>query len=426
MLEMGRLTRFWQRGIHASCRGRGQVPDGRRCDDCIRTAAPVGLPAQWGLALLLVVLGAGASFDSIPERHVVDGRWRPPLTKDLFRTEFRGILSELPPAQAAAEAVLHASATAGEDPAAQAGLLERQLAAMQELATTDRTRFRDLEGVRHYLQEVFRRCSEDWLESNGGITNQVWLVAEIESWRARERRHRVIYCTFNYDTILDQALASRFGWDPRDRPGLEGYVADQRFALLKLHGSYDWLQRTSLSARTGDWTDARHDLIALAGQYEVLDDYRLAPRGGSRSAVKDRYTANVGDYIDSDASGQQRVWTPALALPMAGTKGFVCPGSHLNVLDGAVPVLTGILAVGWRGAEQHFLDRLRSVRSNVPFLLVGPDAEATSERLRDMVPVAAQPIPMGFSEFREQELLTEFLGLTLPDPPPSTSNPTGI
>jgi hypothetical protein len=363
----------------------------------------------------MVILGAGASHDAVhPENLRTD--WQPPTTDELFGPRFRDILQAIPAAQGPAEHILTAVRRAVGS-GLKAGLLEEELVRLRDLAPVDRTKFHDVEAVRFYIQEVMDRCSHSWLDQQAGVTNQAWLVGEVEEWRAIERRKRTVYVTFNYDTILDQALAGRFSWNPRQSPGLDGYLRDERFALLKLHGSYDWGQLTGLNTSSSDWQEWRWDLIRLAGGYELRDEYRLL--SAANAPVRDRLTTNIGDLAARSPEGINCLWSPALALPMSDKTQFVCPQAHQDLLDEVVPRTTAVLAVGWRAAESHFLARLVNLPAGLPFWVVNPhSADAAIERLRGAgIRASFKSISSGFSQFRDSIALHGFLISSLSEIP---------
>jgi hypothetical protein len=373
--------------------------------------------------MLMIILGAGASFDAVSDDNL-QSSWRPPTTDGLFGLPFRGILERFTAAQGPAEEILAQSRRAtGSGP--KAGLLEAELVRLRDLAPTDRTKYRDLAALRLYIQEVMKLCSEDWLIRQAGVTNHSWLVGQLEEWRSVNRGRRTAYVTFNYDTILDQALAGRFGWNPRDSGGLDGYLRDTHFALLKLHGSYDWVQRTNLNARNwNSMIEARHDLIRLAGTYEARDEFRLL--GPYSAKVPDRLTANLDD-VSGEHDGVKFIWAPAIALPMSDKTTFVCPQDHQDLLDQLVPLTTGVLAIGWRAAEMHFLQRLSGLMPGVPVWIVSPNSAAEAGMRMKHAGIQAEIVPIAstFSGFREAGSLHSFLGSTLSEVPTGAPHVAG-
>jgi hypothetical protein len=49
-----------------------------------------------------------------------------------------------------------------------------------------------------------------------------------------------------------------------------------------------------------------------------------------------------------------------LAIPIINKQRFECPSEHLDQLKRVIGTTEKILVVGWRGAEKHFLDLIKS------------------------------------------------------------------
>jgi hypothetical protein len=346
--------------------------------------------------MLLVVLGAGASYDAIGNRSQLPAPervWAPPLTRDLFGVpNFLRILNDYPAARGLAEHVRHALAVADRPTT-----LEDELDRAEREAERDPLRRRALVAMRFYLQDLFKRCSEDWLESQAGLTNQQWLVRTIELWRA-SRDEPVLWVTFNYDTILDTAIEDHYGVDLAATAGLQAYAADSRYVLIKLHGSYNWATRTSL-APAATWQDSLRRLINEAGNYNVIGPIRHLGREAGRRV-------HVADLVELVQPGVELLSLPAIAIPLRSKDEFACPLEHVARLETLLPSVDRVLSIGWRGAEASFLERLKSIRQETMFWVVagGPTgADETIRNIRDAgVPGNFQRIHSeGFSDFRE-------------------------
>jgi hypothetical protein len=66
---------------------------------------------------------------------------------------------------------------------------------------------------------------------------------------------------------------------------------------------------------------------------------------------------------------------PAVAVPMEAKPKFECPPEQLALLRQALPHVTHILTIGWRGQDQRFVDELRSLlpKRRIMILCVGKD-----------------------------------------------------
>jgi hypothetical protein len=159
--------------------------------------------------MLMVILGAGASYDF--EMSHRDLAWRAPLTDELVNESLNTttLLNEIPD-QAASGLVAYLRRErrkSGRDSLESA--LDRLLGTSSP---------RDLLAFRMYVQDYLERVSRLGVQEVGSVTNHALLVWTIESWRAvQKNREPIAYVTFNYDTILDQALAGQYGWSPVNR-----------------------------------------------------------------------------------------------------------------------------------------------------------------------------------------------------------------
>jgi len=83
--------------------------------------------------------------------------------------------------------------------------VERELARIQEQAKTYPPAHQQLMAIRFYLQYALWKCQKRWFNHHRGITNYATLIREIDRWRF-EFNEQVSFVTFNYDTMLEQAM----------------------------------------------------------------------------------------------------------------------------------------------------------------------------------------------------------------------------
>ena len=96
---------------------------------------------------------------------------------------------------------------------------------------------------------------------------------------------------------------------------------------------------------------------------------------------------------------------PALAIPLIAKSTFECPKEHQDTLRDCIPAVSKILVIGWRGAEQHFLQLLSGLngKRKIPGLVVAGDRGQASEvivrlsRASDLITWSASE--GGFSDF---------------------------
>ena len=149
--------------------------------------------------MLMVIIGAGASYDSSFDKLLgTAAELRPPLADDLFHERYRQFRQDLPLSGILAELVPRPGR-----------VVEEVLHRMQQQAETNPARTQQLAAVRFYLQELLSALPEQWLTHIGGITNFNALVDQIQNGRRASGNSAEPVClvTFNYDTLLERALA---------------------------------------------------------------------------------------------------------------------------------------------------------------------------------------------------------------------------
>lgn len=285
--------------------------------------------------MLLVVLGAGASYDAFhPAIEDYSGAWRPPLADALFgdRPAFSSVVQSVYPQALVAVRRLRERVAQGE-------YVEEALAQM----VADSERYpplrRGLAAIRFYLQHILRECGRD--VGAVGFTNHVSLVSQLDQWR-HGRDEPVVYVAFNYDTFLEQACARVLGTRYED---MDAYIRDARVSIHKLHGSVDWWHPVATEfPGGGSDVSLRDALIERVAEVEVLgDEYEWAEPG---ALIRSN---------DGSAGGKASLRLPAIALPIARKGGFESPAPHLDRLRTLLPGVDRLICVGWRGRESDFV-----------------------------------------------------------------------
>jgi hypothetical protein len=278
--------------------------------------------------MLLVIFGAGASYDSA-NRTLLDRAalpaTPPPLAKDLVSHHFGHIAADL---SASRPIIDRLRLRMGTEPAAS---LETELALLAEASATSPERRQQLVAFRFYLHRVIQDTITDWLRVTDGFTHYLTLLNRLFDWH-KQTRKRIRLATFNYDELLDLAAQDVLtGWNFSS--DLPAYVNRHEFQLFKLHGSTDWARVIQRSATINTpMVSASMDMAASV----------LQPGG---TIVARPPSAHVG------ADGL--VTLPAMAIPMAAKTNFECPPEHIFALQSSLPNVTHLLIIGWRAAEAH-------------------------------------------------------------------------
>jgi hypothetical protein len=330
--------------------------------------------------MLMVVLGAGASYDSAVEvpAPLGDAEYRPPLTDHLFtnRATFLPIRASFPQIDPVIGRLVNRDGRT----------VEQVLRELQNEAADNPVRHQQLAAVRFYLQCLLTQIVERWYNSDRPnschrATNQIALIDKL--WGARFAEP-VCLVTFNYDTLIERAL-NHYGQQTNSPAD---YIAGDRFKLFKLHGSVNWARRLTEPpdlVRIDQPQAIAKELITRASELRTSDQF-----------------VQVDHTTPLSLSGRDPV-LPAIAIPVETKSVFECPPDHIEVLKELLPKVTAILTIGWRATEQHFLDLLnKHVLNSVNVAVCGwgrPDAEATHTQLRNRLPIGAmQTFDYGFRE----------------------------
>jgi hypothetical protein len=346
--------------------------------------------------MLMVIFGAGASYDSCPTyppgREVprlspaeagLAEHYRLPLANSLF--DNREIFIEALNAFPQCKEVVPWLKQAAVDPRAPS--VESTLQRLQEEAEADPRGQQTLAAVRCYLHAAIGKCQAHWSRLTKGVSNYLSLLRDMEM--THKATEGVCLVTFNYDTLLEDALIHR-GYAINS---FEDYVRNGSiFRLFKLHGSVNW-------AREADYGLPQN--INPAYTEAVL---RHLVDHADHIHISDRFV--FANPMTRVSEGNQPRF-PAIAVPVEKKSHFECPPFMLDQLAAALPNVTAIVVIGWRGMEENFLqflnDRLRpSVRI---FVIAGNTGEAgriaahLKSSLGKCHPDAAGENVDGFSDF---------------------------
>lgn len=330
--------------------------------------------------MLLVICGAGASYDCVAEgpRSVLQERWRPPLTKDLFAGER---------AMAVANAITEARGPIGElqQVVSDASSVEQVLSGWDEVASGKKAgpmvqRRHDLNAVRWFLSQRVREVA-DWPDPIAHQTHYLSLVRRIEAWR-EPREQRVTYVTFNYDTLLDEALDGELLVDLQTNP--DGYCLNPNTSLVKLHGSVNWWHTVGIATSpTVDRNKRRRLAIAEADESNISPAIDYFPNWTELPAVH----------------------LPAIAVPVLDKDGFECPDHHVEALRQGLEEVDRVLIIGWRAKEAKFVEMLTAIKGGLRLEVV-TTSEGHSQDVADVLTAAGVVKPAdlrlygeGFSGF---------------------------
>ncbi|MGZ4487681.1 MAG: SIR2 family protein, partial [Nocardioides sp.] len=175
--------------------------------------------------------------------------------------------------------------------------------------------------------------------------------------------------TFNYDSMLEQAVRSVFGLHLSD---MDKYATHQRIHIYKPHGSVTWRQEAGWDMSPGSWLDG------VGGLNHAID---IAPalRWG------DRWAYGTDDQYQ-DPQDATTAWLPALSIPVRSKSEFTMPEGHRVEMVADLAKVTTMIAVGWRARERHFLQLLQDEMPSRPARLVAvaESTEAAQETVNNL------------------------------------------
>jgi hypothetical protein len=321
--------------------------------------------------MLIVVFGAGATFDSDPARPVdptkkPDWPGRPPVARHLFD------VTNLT-AREAATLFSRARATmlAADREIAAGANVEELLQALQDEADSHEPARAAMLAIRFYLQRICHEIPSAWSRDCAGGTNYVAMLDELARFSSRVGEGLCLI-TFNYDLLLDQACHAVFGLR---LDSMASYHQRADLHLFKPHGAVNWAQLARWQAsRIGDGKDPAR--IAMCD-----DAANVNPVPGEFEV-----RAPTATVQSSGPGNEWRTYIPAIAIPVERKPALVMPTEHVDSMKADLAQASGLVSVGWRAREDHFLrllaDQLPSRR--LPLFVVAEQPQSVEETLENL------------------------------------------
>lgn len=297
---------------------------------------------------LTIILGAGASSDIIGSKNrnlLLDGAYKPPLTKELFNIhkDLEPILERYGDAHTA---IISMRAAQREDKS-----LEQLLRELKE--SEEKEEKLQFKQIPLCLQDLFTQVSFSYCKYPA---NYVYLIGRV----LRKKFSQITFLTTNYDYLLESALVSSSKFT-----NIDDYISNRQWKLIKLHGSINWgrdINKDLLSGRSLN----RVELLNMVRRLDLNKDLK--------------------DTIVLDASYNERerhtVRYPAITVPLDNKYEINCPPEHIKALEANLSTCPNYLIIGSSGKDDDLLDILQKNVRTVHNLLVIGHGEAYKIRKR--------------------------------------------
>ncbi len=285
------------------------------------------------------IFGAGASYDVIGNHTLPNyeygNKWKPPLTKDLFKStqEFDDLVINYPELSILTGDVRRAVQEKNMD-------FESYMMNVKQLSETNPLRHRQLVQMRFYLRELLNECSNKYVYTANQYGTLIARLLDIKG------AAKITFVSFNYDTLLEQAMMACRLLPERHSLSMASYIhAD--IPLIKPHGSVQWIYkipRDRYSPQLG-WNKWLFEVLA-----------KIEPDVSKIPIDIDVYWKSHGEMGKFD---ENNFYYPAIAIPLNKKTEFLLPREHLGTLKTALVEAQNIVTIGWRGAEDKFCNLMK-------------------------------------------------------------------
>lgn len=286
----------------------------------------------------LVILGAGASFDSIYDFFDQEENmpWRPPLANELFdtRRNFLNIIHNYPGGKYYLSQLNAINDV--ED------FFQKQWHFIKNNRAVDLASA--FINLNYCLSGLMFMISSEY--QNIGLSNYDILVQKAYEY-ALNKKEDVIFVSFNYDTLLEHAVSKIYFGDNR-KLNIEDYI---KFPLkiIKPHGSCNWVKRFFKEFQVPETQNIS----------DFLFETKMSLREINKNIEPEIYT--VDNPLGGIYYGQpNETWRcfPQILIPLKDKDDFILPESHNKYLEENIWKTSEILIIGWKGTEAKFQNLL--------------------------------------------------------------------
>lgn len=335
---------------------------------------------------LVVVLGAGASFDCVGPGTPKDPKFTPPLVTQLFanRDSFVEIQKIYPWVSGASSEI---RAYTQDSSSIEQYIRETY---KEAVSPDDKKIYFELPL---YLQHLLFSVSKNYTPQPD---NYHLLI------NATRRLDSVVYVTLNYDLILDNILTTLF-----ELSSLDSYIDNRKnWSFIKLHGSVNWCYEVGNRVEGADERNNFRDTFAgLSESLEVNTGEIVLRTGDDLNEI--RFQSTPG-----------RLFYPALSVPVGTYDELVCPFMHIEFLKKKLEEMKSLnlLVIGYSGNDIEIMKLLEDSKKNINTLIVVSGSKKSSSSVVQkmseklgFIPKKEMAYDNTFNNFVRDRTLTKFI-----------------
>ena len=339
----------------------------------------------------LIILGAGASYDSLENhnsfaalRRIELDDWKPPLSNDIFdRKRFDDVLNKYVDAK-----ILDAEVNYRVN--SRYSLEDLITDILTKDAPNDPIWYKRLMSFRLYIQDLFSVITQKYFDRRN---NYYRLLSEIN----KHAENKACFVNFNYDLLLEKNI-----FDTENMVDVDEYV-NGSLKVIKIHGACNWFRPSGIGYESDrDFKNGKEFLIHNAQRIFVQEN-----NGKIEVQFPKPFIKNVSSEWKLYESinrrgfdGMVNYFIPDIALPVNKKRDFVCPETHIEILKKQLLIADRVVIIGWKAADKFLLDVLKSHIKNKPIFVVSHKSSVEiSKYLKEEYGFNVVPITQGFSEF---------------------------
>lgn len=301
------------------------------------------LTFQGEYATKLIIIGAGASYgyNTINTKREP---FHPPLANDIFSQKFDEFLDGF---QGAKNFASNSNFTTDIE-----HFFQKNWDRVSNYSIHDEATLLSLINTQYYLSSLFLKISSFQKGNRYNLyQNLIQLINEYLS--NKKKGEKVLIVSFNYDTLLEEALESFKHYTFNDVNEYVDYK-NRDILVFKPHGSCNWFREMNISQI--DSTSSIELNLAQTSKYLFKNRLTLGEIQSLLSKeTKVFNTTNIDTRISRGIA-----YYPQLLIPYKRKDEFSMPNRHKDILTHMLNKVNDTLVIGWKGTESKFKELLKN------------------------------------------------------------------